>query len=80
MHLTTQTPVSPGYFGSDVPYRVPGGTHIGVCAWAATHSVENFKNADDFIPERWIDEEYAGDEKKASQPFSTGSRGCIGRQ
>ncbi|KAK6384723.1 hypothetical protein LTS17_002286 [Exophiala oligosperma] len=59
---------------------VPGGVHVGVCAWAATHSPDNFKSPDEFIPERWMDDEWEGDDKKASQPFSTGPRGCIGRQ
>jgi len=80
MPLDTQIAFSLWGSDSDVLHRVPGGTHVGVCAWAATHSFDNFKNADEFIPERWIDAEYDDDEKKASQPFSTGSRGCIGRQ
>ncbi|KIW74827.1 hypothetical protein Z517_11597 [Fonsecaea pedrosoi CBS 271.37] len=58
---------------------VPGGVHVGVGAWAATHSAANFKSPDEFVPERWIDKEWAGDDKKASQPFSTGPRGCIGK-
>ncbi|KAJ6005164.1 hypothetical protein N7451_003108 [Penicillium sp. IBT 35674x] len=33
----------------------------------------------EFIPERWSDSEYNSDNKKASQPFSLGPRGCIGR-
>lgn len=60
--------------------RVPGGVHVGVCAWAATHSPDNFKNPDEFIPERWLEDGWESDDKKASQPFSTGPRGCIGRQ
>jgi len=54
--------------------------HVGVGGWAATHSNFNFKDADEFIPERWTDKEWDSDIKKASQPFSIGPRGCIGKQ
>ncbi|OBT82403.1 hypothetical protein VE02_08402 [Pseudogymnoascus sp. 03VT05] len=61
---------------------VPGGTSVSVPAWAASHSPANFKDPDTFLPERWMKEhqsEYGTDQKKASQPFSLGPRGCIGR-
>ena len=33
-----------------------------------------------FVPERWLgDVRYADDRREASQPFSIGPRGCIGR-
>jgi cytochrome P450 len=33
-----------------------------------------------FAPERWLgDEQYAGDDLAAAQPFSTGARSCIGK-
>lgn len=31
-----------------------------------------------FRPERWIGEGFAGDDKRAFQPFSCGPRGCLG--
>ncbi|KAF2669327.1 cytochrome P450 [Microthyrium microscopicum] len=55
------------------------GTSVAVNSWAACHNPVNFKDCDSFIPERWIDEKYASDQKKAMQPFSLGPRGCIGR-
>lgn len=58
---------------------VPGGTAVSVGAWAASHNPVNFKDCDDFIPERWIDPAYNTDLKKAAQPFSLGPRGCIGK-
>jgi len=58
---------------------VPGGTAVSVGGWAASHNEVNFKDADKFIPERWIGDAYSTDIKKASQPFSLGPRGCIGR-
>lgn len=61
---------------------LPGGTTVSVYSWAATHSPQNFVRPDEFIPERWLDDEegtYASDKRDASQPFSLGPRGCIGK-
>ena len=58
---------------------IPGGTTVSVYAWAATHSPLNFVQPEEFIPERWIDARYDTDKKDASQPFSLGPRGCIGK-
>lgn len=57
---------------------------VCVASWAAAHSPSNFANPDAFIPERFLDtadskSRYGNDVKKAAQPFSTGPRGCIGR-
>ena len=61
---------------------IPGGTTVSVYSWAATHSQLNFSDPESFIPERWLedkDSKYSADRKDASQPFSLGPRGCIGR-
>ena len=60
---------------------LPGGTTVSVHSWAATHSDRNFARPEEFIPERWLgeDETFAADKKEASQAFSLGPRGCIGR-
>lgn len=58
---------------------VPGGVSVAVSGWAASHNPVNFRDCDSFIPERWLDDAYATDLKKAMQPFSLGPRGCIGR-
>ena len=60
-------------------YFVPEGTIVYVSSWAATHSESNFNQAFEFNPERWIDPE-CKDKKNASQPFSLGNRGCLGRK
>ena len=58
---------------------VPGGTSVSVSHWACYHSVENFRDPDKFVPERWLgDDRYKDDRKKALQPFSLGPRNCLG--
>lgn len=58
---------------------VPEGTSVAVGSWAASHNPKNFRDPDSFIPERWLSDDYASDNKKGMQPFSLGPRGCIGR-
>ncbi|KXJ94060.1 cytochrome P450 [Microdochium bolleyi] len=60
-------------------YHIPGGTSVSASSWCASHSADNFRDPDSFIPERWIDEAYRSDKKLASRPFSLGPRGCIGK-
>jgi cytochrome P450 len=65
-------------------HAVPENTSVCVSSWGASHSAANFAQPDTFIPERFLDtpeskEKFGGDAKKAAQPFSTGPRGCIGR-
>ena len=49
--------------------------------YACYRSKTNFKNPDDYVPERWLDDpEYASDQRKAFQPFSYGARNCIGKR
>ncbi|KAK3938485.1 cytochrome P450 [Diplogelasinospora grovesii] len=61
---------------------VPGGTTVSVSPWAATHLDINWVDPLSFRPERWLGEgggKYGRDKKHASQPFSYGPRGCIGK-
>lgn len=60
---------------------LPGGVTVSCHSWSATHSPLNFRQPDDFIPERWLDDSgaFANDNTEASQAFSLGPRGCIGR-
>ena len=69
--------VSPGEFVDGA--FVPQGAVVYVSSWAATHSEKNFHQPFEFIPERWNDPKCT-DEKGASQPFSLGARGCLGRK
>lgn len=67
--------------GDDVAGEwLPGGTTVSVHSWSATHSPLNFERADEFVPERWLGgEEWKGEKSDASQAFSLGPRGCIGK-
>ncbi|KAF1810537.1 cytochrome P450 [Eremomyces bilateralis CBS 781.70] len=59
---------------------VPGGTLVSVAPWAAYHSDRNFRDPDDFVPERFLgDEKYKDDRFDVLQPFSYGPRNCIGQ-
>ncbi|OAA57409.1 averantin oxidoreductase [Niveomyces insectorum RCEF 264] len=58
---------------------IPGGTTVSVPMWGATHSKRNFKDPYKFDPDRWLDKNNTTDKFTASNPFSLGSRGCIGR-
>jgi cytochrome P450 len=66
-------------------HAVPEGTSVCVSSWGASHSASNFADPDTFIPERFLSSSslpgsmFANDVKKASQPFSNGPRGCLGR-
>ena len=56
-------------------------TAVSVSTWCASHSSDNFKDPDNFVPERWLgDPQYHSDKKLASRPFSLGPRGCIGKE
>ncbi|KAJ4349462.1 uncharacterized protein N0V89_008077 [Didymosphaeria variabile] len=57
---------------------VPPGAEMYTSAWTVTHDSQYFKDPFLFNPERWIDED-STDVKEASQPFSLGPRGCLGR-
>jgi cytochrome P450 len=61
-------------------YFVPEGTAVGVSSWPTGHSERNFKDAELFVPERWLgDPRYADDKKSSIQPFSFGPRNCLGK-
>lgn len=54
-------------------------TEVYSSYWTLTHDPANFEKADEFLPERWLEED-SEDVKDASQPFSLGSRACLGRK
>ncbi|PGG97499.1 hypothetical protein AJ79_09169 [Helicocarpus griseus UAMH5409] len=59
-------------------YWVPKGCEMYTSAWTVTHDAKYFHDPMTFKPERWIDPTCT-DVKEASQPFSLGTRACLGR-
>jgi len=61
---------------------VPKGTIVGVDSYSSARSAKTWARANEFRPERWLagHEEFEGDVKSASQPFSVGPRDCVGRR
>lgn len=62
---------------------IPGNTAVGMNQYVVHRSEDNFARPDEFIPERWTDEDqepWKNDRRDALQPFSFGPRNCIGRK
>jgi cytochrome P450 len=85
--LRVHPPITPGLLRTVPPGGdyicgrfVPGGITVSVSSWAASHNPTNFRDPDEFIPERWLDDSYSSDNKKATQPFSLGPRVCLGKK
>ncbi|KAI1454137.1 cytochrome P450 [Annulohypoxylon moriforme] len=57
---------------------VAGSVTVSVPAYVAHRDPEIFHEPEEFRPERWLDEK-AKDFQACYIPFSTGARGCIGR-
>ncbi|KAJ0365207.1 hypothetical protein COL26b_012198 [Colletotrichum chrysophilum] len=79
--VPSSSPRMAGEGGDDILGEfVPQGTTIDVWQWAVYHNPDHFARAEEFIPERWLDDpRFANDAKKALQPFSIGPRNCIGK-
>ncbi|KAK2616586.1 hypothetical protein QQS21_000409 [Conoideocrella luteorostrata] len=59
-------------------HLLPGGTIVSTSPFAASMSSANFKEPWKFDPTRWLEKDCT-DQLEASQPFSLGSRSCMGR-
>jgi cytochrome P450 len=59
---------------------IPGGTSVGVPSLAAGLSDANWTEPHAFKPERWLGDEWVGDDRKAVQPFLVGPRNCLGKK
>lgn len=57
---------------------VPEGTAVANENYSMAFDPRYWADPMSFRPERWIGEGFAGDDKRASQPFSSGPRGCLG--
>ncbi|TRX98022.1 hypothetical protein FHL15_001232 [Xylaria flabelliformis] len=67
--------------GGDVVdgHFLPANTIVSTHPFASSMDHRNFAEPDRFIPERWIDNN-TNDILDASQPFSLGTRSCMGRR
>lgn len=59
-------------------HHLPANTIVSTNPVAASLSTANFKSPLEFSPERWLDHNEK-DILDATQPFSLGARGCLGR-
>lgn len=60
---------------------VPPHTSVTINLWAANRSASNFHRPAEFLPERWLKHppaEFKEDCRSVLNPFSIGSRNCIG--
>ena len=55
-------------------------TCILLNAYTMAHDEENFVNAEDFMPERWLRGESKDSNPFSMLPFGFGSRMCVGRR
>nr|POE96394.1 isotrichodermin c-15 hydroxylase [Quercus suber] len=59
---------------------IPEDTSLSVSQFSAYHDENNFKDPDEFVPERWMGaKRYENDKRNALQPFSFGPRNCLGK-
>ncbi|KAI1409852.1 putative cytochrome P450 [Hypoxylon sp. FL1857] len=58
---------------------LPAGTVVATNPVAASLDPRNFSDPLLFKPERWLDDYQGEDDFEASQPFSLGARGCLGK-
>lgn len=60
---------------------VPPNTIVTTPQLAMYTSPDNFKRPQEFVPERWLgDKEFEDDQRHALQPFSMGTRDCLGKK
>lgn len=59
----------------------PEGVSVYVSQHASNHSSKHFKDADSYVPARWLgDEKYKDDKLETVNPFSFGPRACLGKK
>ncbi|PSN61426.1 cytochrome P450 [Corynespora cassiicola Philippines] len=58
-------------------HYVPAGTLVSTHPTSLSYDPRYWYRPEKFLPERWIGDGY-GDEKRASKPFSSGPRACMG--
>ncbi|TAQ86122.1 hypothetical protein B7494_g5556 [Chlorociboria aeruginascens] len=64
---------------------MPGGTSVSLQSWTAFRDAKSFYDTLSFHPERWLpealeeDSPFFHDQREVVQPFSMGSRSCLGK-
>ncbi|UKZ78942.1 hypothetical protein TrVFT333_006689 [Trichoderma virens FT-333] len=59
---------------------VPPGTAVDIWNWTTNHFPDYWAQAEEFIPERWLDDpRFGNDKRKIFNPFSVGARVCLGK-
>ncbi|KAI0436189.1 benzoate 4-monooxygenase cytochrome P450 [Xylaria telfairii] len=58
---------------------LPANTIVSTNPYASSMDPRNFPQPHEFIPERWLENRKEGDVLDAAQPFSLGTRSCMGR-
>lgn len=61
-------------------YLIPKGTMIITQNQVASRQEENFERANEFVPERWLEDRSKRPSSFISLPFGFGPRSCIGRR
>jgi cytochrome P450 len=60
---------------------IPPGVVLSIPQHAMYTHEKNFKRPFEFLPQRWLgDPEFDADERQCLQPFSIGSRDCLGKK
>lgn len=62
-------------------YFIPKGTQLALCHYSTSMDEENFIDATDFRPDRWVRKDSTGRvDNFGSIPFGYGIRSCVGRR
>ena len=75
--------VAPAEGGIVAGQFIPPDTSVTVNLFAAFRSPLNFYRPEEFIPERWLKTcptEFQSDKRSVFQPFSIGTRSCLGKK
>lgn len=60
--------------------KIPANTKIAIPVHLIHRDPKYWSRPEDFIPERWLKDDFPANNKHAFLPFSTGPRNCIGYQ
>lgn len=79
-HGSWSSPSDPSTGPSKVDYVIPRGTAIGMSPAIMHHKEDVFRDSEQFLPDRWLDEkgQRRRDLERWLMSFSKGSRQCLG--